>query len=100
MRDTVTLGSEHDRFREVSDWLQAVISDLSDRLGAVQGEARGVAGSWDGAAANPLLAALDRLDASGHGLIEAMRSIAETLRRIALDLAAQDHSAAMALFGS
>lgn len=93
-------GSEHDRFRELSDWLQAFTSDLSSRLDSVRPEVLTGTGSWAGAASNPLLAVLDRFDASGSALVEVLRSLAETLRQATLNLAAHDNFAAMSMFGS
>ncbi|MGW0042525.1 hypothetical protein [Rhodococcus sp. NPDC003348] len=100
MSETVMFGSEHERCRELSDWLQSITSDLSDDLGAVELEARAATCSRDGAASNTLLAVVDTLEASGHHLIEALRSVTAALRQAAWDFAAHDSFAAMSLFGS
>lgn len=73
MSEMITFGSEHDRFHELSDWLQAFTSDLSSRLDSVRPEVLTGTGSWAGAASNPLLAVLDKFDASGSALVEVLR---------------------------
>lgn len=98
MSTIATSGSEHDRITALGDQLLSAATYLTHLRGTVRSESRAAIGDWEGAAAQP--AAPDRFDASAHALIEVAQSVAAMLRRVVVDLAAQDHSVALALFGA
>lgn len=97
MRHATALGRDPNSLRELSDRLNALVTDLSARLDTIRSAPRSLPSQPEGTTLDATRAALDRIDTSGHILIEALRSLGAILSQLALNLSTVDHSVAQSL---